>query len=57
MLEETTEMTLTPAATNLFDVIDKSEQEILGKTQAQAFHNAMAQLLFTGIWCIKDART
>ena len=31
--------------------------ELLDETRAQAFHHAVAQLLFTGIQCRKDAQT
>ena len=55
--EEITETTETPAASNLFNVRDKNERSLLDKTRAQAFHHAVAQLLFTGIRCRKDAQT
>ena len=55
--EEITETTETPAASNLFNVRDKNERSLLDKTRAQAFHHAVAQLLFTGTRCRKDAKT
>ena len=56
-LEEIIETPETSTASNLFNVRDDNEQELLGETQAQAFHHAVAQLLFTGIRCRKDAQT
>ena len=41
----------------LFTVREDSDRELLGETRAQAFHRAVAQLLFTGIRCRKDAQT
>ena len=41
----------------LSGVRDKSERELLDKTREQAFHHAVAQLMFAGIWCRKDAQT
>ena len=55
--EEITETPETPAAANLFNTRDNNKQEILNKTWAQAFHHTLAQLLFTGIQCRKDAQT
>ena len=55
--EEITETQETPATSNLFNVREDSEQELLDKTRAQAFHHAVAQLLFTGIRCRKDTQT
>ena len=47
--EEIIETPETPAASNLFTVREDSERELLDETRAQAFHHAVAQLLFTGI--------
>ena len=47
--EEITETPETPAASNLFNIRDDKEQELFDETRAQAFHHAVAQLLFTGI--------
>ena len=55
--EEIIEAPETKDASNLFNVRDENKQEIIDKTQAQAFHHALAQLLFTGIQCRKDAHT
>ena len=55
--EEITETLEKPAASNLFNVRDDNERDLLDKTRAQAFHHAVAQLLFTGIRCRKDAQT
>ena len=55
--EEITETPEKPAASNLFNVRDDKEQEILGDKQAQVFHHTVTQLLFTGIRCRKDAQT
>ena len=55
--EEITETPETPAALNLFNVRDNNERELLNETRAQTFHHAVAQLLFTGIRCRKDAQT
>ena len=52
-LEEITDTPETPAAANLFNVRDKNEREILDETRSQAFHHAVAQLLFTVIRCRK----
>ena len=41
--EEITETPETPAASNLFNVRDNNEQELLNETRAQAFHYAVAQ--------------
>ena len=54
--EEITETPETPAASNLFNVREYSERELLDETQAQAFHHAVAQLLFTRMRCRKDAQ-
>ena len=54
--EEITETPETPAASNLFNLREDSEREPLDDTRAQAFHHAVAQLLFTGIRCRKDAQ-
>ena len=55
--EEITETPETPAASNLFNVRDDNERELLYETRAQAFHHTVAQLLFNGIRCSKDAHT
>ena len=55
--EEITESPETPAATNLFNVREENEREPLNETRAQAFHRTVAQLLFNGIRCRKDAQT
>ena len=47
----------TPAASNLFNIRDKNEQGLIDQTRDQAFHHAVAQLLFTGVQCRKDAQT
>ena len=47
--EEIIETTETPAAANLFNVKDNNERELLNETRDQAFHHAVAQLLFTAI--------
>ena len=55
--EEITETPETPAASNLFNVREDGEQELLDETRSQAFQHAVAQLLFTGIYCRKYAQT
>ena len=55
--EEITETPETPAASKLFNVREDSEQELLDEARAQAFHHAVAKLLFTGTQCRKDAQT
>ena len=55
--EEITETTETPAASNLFNVRNDKELELLDETRAQAFHHAVTQLLFTRIRYRKDAQT
>ena len=55
--EEITESPETPEATNLFNVREENEREPLNETRAQAFHRTVAQLLFNGIRCRKDAQT
>ena len=47
--EKITETPETPAASNIFNVRDNNERELLNETRAQAFHQAVAQLLFTVI--------
>ena len=42
---------------NLFNVRDENDRKLLDETQGQAFHRAVAQLLFTGIQCRKDSQT
>ena len=44
-----TETPETPAASNILNVRDDNEQELLNDTQAQAFHHAVVQVLFNGI--------
>ena len=56
-LEEIIEMPLMLSAKKLSDVRDKSEREILDKTREKEFHHEVAQLMFTVIWCRKDAQT
>ena len=53
--EEITETPETPAASNLFNIREDSGRELLDETQSQAFYHTVAQLLFTGILCKKDA--
>ena len=55
--EEITETPETPAASNLFNVREDSELDLLDETRAQSFHHIVAQLLFTRIRCRKDAQT
>ena len=55
--EEITETPETPATSNLYNVRDDNEQELIDETRAQAFHHAVAQLLLTGIRCRKYAQT
>ena len=55
--EEITDTPETPAASNLFNIRDNKEQELLDEIRSQAFHHTMAQLLFTRILCRKDAQT
>ena len=45
--EEITDTPETTTASNLFNARDDKERELLGETRAQAFHHAVAQLLFT----------
>ena len=47
--EEITKTPETTAASNLFNVREKNEQDLLNKKRAQAFHHAVAQLLYTRI--------
>ena len=47
--EEITEIPETPAASNLFNIREDSERELLDETRAQAFHHTVAQLLFIRI--------
>ena len=47
--EEITETPETPSASNLFNVREDSEREILDETWDQAFHHTVEQLLFTVI--------
>ena len=37
--------------------MDNNKQELINETRAQAFHQAVSQLLFTGIQCRKDTHT
>ena len=46
-----------PAAANLFRIKDDNKQDLLGEKQDQAFHHAVAKLLFNGIRFRKDAQT
>ena len=55
--EEITETPETPAASNLFKVREDIERDLLNETRAQAFHHAVAQLIFAGIRCRKDSQT
>ena len=55
--EEITETPETPATSNLFNVREDSEKELLNETRAHAFHHKVAQLIFTGIRYRKDAQT
>ena len=55
--EDITETPEKPATSNLFNVREDSEREILDDTWAQAFHHTVAQLLFTGIQFRKDKQT
>ena len=54
--EEITETPETPATSNIFNVRDDKVRELLDETRARAVHHALAQLLFTGIQCMKDAQ-
>ena len=47
--EEITETPETPAASNIFNIKDYKEIDILDETRVQAFYYAVTQLLFTGI--------
>ena len=47
--EEITDTPETPDEAELLNVRDNNEQEILEDTRAQAFHQAVEQLLFIGI--------
>ena len=47
--EEIIETPDTPAASNLFNVRNGKERELLDDTRAQVFHHAVFQILFTGI--------
>ena len=55
--EEISELQETPAATNLLKIKEGNERDPLNKTLTQSFHHAVAQLIFTGIRCRKDAHT
>ena len=55
--EDITETLETPVASNLFNVREDNEQEIIDETWAQAFQYAVAQLLLTGIGCRMDTHT
>ena len=55
--EEITETPETTAASNLFNVRDDKERKVIDETRSQTFHHAVAQLLFNGIRCSKDAKT
>ena len=54
--EEITDTPEIPAAANIFNVRDDNKRELLDKTWAQAFHNAVAQLLFNRVQCRKDSQ-
>ena len=54
--EEITETPETPAASNLFNVRNGKERELLDEIRAQAFNHAVVQLIFTGIRYRKDAQ-
>ena len=56
-LEEITETPEKSAASNLFNIREDNEQEILDNTQARAFNKAVLHLLFTGIRCRKETKT
>ena len=53
--EEITETPETHAASNRFNVRDDNELELLDDKRDQAFHDAVAQLIFVGIRYRKDA--
>ena len=55
--EEIIETPEKPAAANLFRIKDDNKQDLLGEKQDQAFHHAVAKLLFNGIRFRKDAQT
>ena len=55
--EEITVTPETPAASNLINVWEDSELEILDEKRSQTLSHAKAQLLFTGIRCSKDVKT
>ena len=47
----------TPAAAKIFAIREENERELLNETREYVFHNAVAQLLFTGIQCRTDVQT
>ena len=47
--EEITETPETPASSNLFNVRDNKQRELLNETRYQALHHGVAKILFTGI--------
>ena len=55
--EDITETPETPAASNIFNVRDDSNQDILNEKWAHTFHHAVTQLLFTGIQFRKYTQT
>ena len=55
--EEITETPETPTASNLLNVRDNNEKDLLHKRRAPAFHHVVAQLRCTGIRCRKHAQT
>ena len=55
--DKITETPETPSVPNLFKVSDYNKRELLEETRAQAFHHAVAQLLFTRVQCRKESQT
>jgi len=55
--EEVRGQAATPAGDHLFDVRAESERKLLSEEWAQAFHHAVAQLLFVMIRCRRDLFT
>ena len=53
--EEITETPEKTAASNIFNVRDDNDQELLNETRDQVFHHAVPWLIFTGIRCRKDS--
>mmetsp|Transcript_2109 Transcript_2109/g.4556 ORF Transcript_2109/g.4556 Transcript_2109/m.4556 type:complete len:131 (+) Transcript_2109:3247-3639(+) len=52
--EEVKGQAATPAGDHLFDVREEGERKLLSEERAQAFHHAVAQLLFAMIRCRRD---